>query len=109
MADRRTIWTEEEFARLSEPYKLVQVIREQVIPYEAEQRVRLSNGKARKYYVFGSPKTGGLAISRDSEGILVVSDRVLLGEFDTEEEARSFGASVERRIAELDEEKEEKP
>lgn len=100
MAIEPTIWTQEQFRELSEPARLLQVIREQVIPYEAEQRVRLAGGMARRYYVFGRPKTGGMAVVKDSEGVNVVTDRILLGEFETEEEAQSFRRSLDRRIAE---------
>ena len=101
-----TTWTQEEFGRLSEPYKLMQIVREQVIPYEAERRVALSGGRARRYYVFGRPRTGGLVVVKDREGVATVADRVLLAEFATEEEALSFQKSLDRRISEAREKEE---
>lgn len=93
-----TLWTNDEYSSKSEASKTMQIVREQIIPREAEERVVASGGMAKKYYVYGRPKTGGMVIAKDSEGINVVTDRVLLGEFDTEEEARSFQHSLDRLI-----------
>lgn len=99
-----TTWTSEEFSATSPEERLLRTIREQVIPNEMENRVKAAGGKASRYYVYGRPKTGGRVISKDEDGINIISDRVLLGVFDSEEEARTFQATINRKIADLEEE-----
>lgn len=102
---KETIWTEDEFKSTSEQERFLRTIREQIIPYEMENRVKAAGGKASKYYVYGRPKTGGKVISKDKEGINIVSDRALLGVFDSEEEARAFQSAINNKIKEYNKEK----
>lgn len=97
--DFGTIWeSEEEFNATSREEKLLRVVREQLIPNEAENRVKAANGKAPKYYVYGTPKTGGRIIAKGPDGINTVANRILLGTFGSEEEARAFQRAVNSKI-----------
>lgn len=91
-------WEINEFVEASEQEKLIRTINEQLVPEEARKRVKASNGNANKYYVYGIPKSGGKVIVKDKYGINTVAYRVLLGEFDSQEEAEAFKYALNKRI-----------
>ena len=95
-----TIWERNEFLEASEEFRLIRTIQEQIVPKEAEKRVKAANGKAGKYYVYGRPKAGNLIVAKDEEGFNTIVDKVLIGTFDTEEEARAFQNALNRKLAE---------
>lgn len=94
----KTLWEREEFGKASPTYRYIRTLREQLIQSEAENRVKYANGKALKYYVYGRPKSGGVVITKDEQGFNTVTDRALLGVFDTEEEAMAFNDALNRNI-----------
>ena len=50
--------------------------------------------------MYGRPKAGNLIVAKDEEGFNTIVDKVLIGTFDTEEEARAFQNALNRKLAE---------
>ena len=94
----KTLWDRDEYLNASPMYRYIRTIREQIVPSEAANRVKYANGKSQKYYVYGRPKTGGVVITKDEQGFNTVTDKALLGVFDTEEEAMAFKNALNRKI-----------
>jgi hypothetical protein len=93
-----TLWDDDPTSSTSKANMLIRTLREQLAPHESENRVKYANGKALKYYVYGRPLSGGVIISKDEKGFNTITDKALLGVFESEEEAKAFQDALRRKI-----------